>query len=151
MGNTVKFVHTNLIAQNWQFLANFYQEVFGCLPAPPKRDISGEALEKGTNLPGAHLQGIHLRLPGFGEEGPTLEIFSYDPQITRNQTIINRPGFSHIAFLVDDVERMQKEVINQGGQAFGEIVTIPIAAGDRVTWCYVTDPEGNLIELQSWD
>ena len=22
--------------------------------------------------------------------------------------------------------------------------------GRRVTWCYVTDPEGNVIELQSW-
>jgi hypothetical protein len=24
------------------------------------------------------------------------------------------------------------------------------SAGSRVTWCYVADPEGNVIELQSW-
>jgi len=29
----------------------------------------------------AHLRGIHWRLPGYGEEGPTLEIFSYDQLI----------------------------------------------------------------------
>jgi hypothetical protein len=22
--------------------------------------------------------------------------------------------------------------------------------GRRVTWCYVTDPEGNIVELQAW-
>ncbi len=32
----------------------------------------------------------------------------------------------------------------------GEIVTLTTATGARVTWCYVTDPEGNIIELQSW-
>jgi hypothetical protein len=30
-------------------------------------------------------------------------------------------------------------------------VTLAIADGAKVTWCYLTDPEGNLIELQSWD
>ena len=37
-----------------------------------------------------------------------------------------------------------------GGTAVGEIVSLTTAAGARVTWCYVTDPEGNVIELQSW-
>jgi hypothetical protein len=25
-----------------------------------------------------------------------------------------------------------------------------IATGAKVTWCYVTDMEGNIVELQSW-
>jgi SAM-dependent methyltransferase len=29
-------------------------------------------------------------------------------------------------------------------------VTVTVADGAQVTWCYVTDPEGNVIELQSW-
>jgi len=32
----------------------------------------------------------------------------------------------------------------------GEIVTLTTATGSRVTWVYVTDPEGNVVELQSW-
>ena len=32
----------------------------------------------------------------------------------------------------------------------GEVVTLTTAAGSKVTWVYVTDPEGNAIELQSW-
>jgi hypothetical protein len=29
-------------------------------------------------------------------------------------------------------------------------VTLEVATGAKVTWCYVTDLEGNLIELQTW-
>ena len=151
MENQIRFVHTNLIAEDWQSLADFYEEILGCQPVPSERDFRGEALERGTGLEGAHLQGVHLRLPGYADNGPTLEIFSYAPGMERCQTAVNRPGFGHIAFQVDDVESLQEQVIKAGGQAVGEIVTMQIATGDRVTWCYVTDPEGNLIELQSWE
>jgi hypothetical protein len=51
------------------------QEVFGCTPVPPERDLSGKWLEKAARVETAHIGGIHLRLPGHGHEGPTLEIF----------------------------------------------------------------------------
>src|SRR5688572_27016745 len=72
-----KYVHTNLIARDWRELANFYETVLGCIPVPPERNYSGPELAAGTGILGASLQGIHLRLPGFEDEGPTLEIFSY--------------------------------------------------------------------------
>lgn len=145
-----KYVHTNLIAQDWQALARFYQEFFGCVPVPPERDYRGETLEAGTGLPGAHLRGIHLRLPGYDEHGPTLEILNYTLLEPREKTAVNRPGFAHIAFAVDDVPAAQKAILQAGGKAVGEVVTLQIATGARVTWCYVTDPEGNIIELQAW-
>jgi len=40
--------------------------------------------------------------------------------------------------------------LQAGGYTIGEIVTMQIATGATVTWSYVTDPEGNIIELQSW-
>jgi len=63
---------------------------------------------------------------------------------------VNRPGFGHIAFSVDDVAAAQTAVLQAGGDVIGEIVTLQVATGAKVTWCYVTDPEGNIIELQSW-
>jgi catechol 2,3-dioxygenase-like lactoylglutathione lyase family enzyme len=146
----MKYVHTNLVAQNWRALADFYQQLFGCVPVPPERDLQGEKLEAGTGLPGAHLRGIHLRLPGYGQDGPTLEIFNYDVLVSRGQTAVNRPGYGHIAFAVDDVVAARQAVLQAGGQAVGEVVTTRIATGAQVTWCYVTDPEGNIVELQSW-
>jgi predicted enzyme related to lactoylglutathione lyase len=150
MALQARYMHTNLIARDWRALAAFYERVFGCVPVPPERDFSGEKLEAGTGIPGAALRGVHLRLPGHGDEGPTLEVFNYNVLHDRPETAVNRPGFGHIAFSVDDVEAARRTVLAEGGQAVGEIVTLTVATGARVTWCYVTDPEGNIIELQSW-
>jgi predicted enzyme related to lactoylglutathione lyase len=151
MPHAAHYVHTNLVASNWRALARFYQEVFGCTPAPPERDYGGSALEVGTGLAGARLRGVHLRLPGHGETGPTLEIFEYEPAGARQPFAINRPGYGHIAFEVQDVAAAQRAVLAAGGRTVGEVVTLTTADGRRVTWCYVADPEGNAIELQTWE
>lgn len=145
-----KYVHTNLIARDWRKLAEFYQRVFGCTPVPPMRDFQGATLEAGTGIPGAHLQGMHLRLPGWGEGGPTLEIFNYNLLAESSAPMVNRPGFGHLAFQVPDVPAARQGVLEAGGSRIGEIVTLQVADGRKVTWCYVSDPEGNLLELQSW-
>jgi hypothetical protein len=53
---------------------------------------------------------------------------------------------------VDDVASARTAVLSAGGQPLpgAEVVTTRTADGRRVTWCYLADPEGNLIELQSW-
>jgi len=145
-----KYVHTNLIAEDWRTLANFYIDLFGCTLVPPERDLQGAHMDAGTGIPGAHLRGAHLRLPGWGDNGPTLEIFTYNITAPPEPAAVNRPGFGHIAFSVDDVQAARATVLVAGGRAVGEVVTVQIATGARVTWCYVTDPEGNIIELQSW-
>ena len=145
-----KYVHTNLIAQDWRKLAEFYTTVFGCVFVPPERDYQGDAMDAGTGLKSAHLTGAHLRLPGYGDNGPTIEIFNYNQLEARPKTAVNRPGFAHIAFEVDNVEAARREVEANGGKMLGEIVTLTTKIGTKVTWCYMTDPEGNAIELQSW-
>ncbi len=124
--------------------------MFGCAPLPPERDYAGPALEAGTGVPGAALRGMHLRLPGHDSDGPTLEIYNYSVLAERPATAVNRPGFGHIAFEVEGVAAARAAVIAAGGRAVGEVVTLTTAAGTKVTWCYVTDPEDNVVELQSW-
>ncbi len=77
-----RYAHTNIVAKDWKRLAAFYREVFGCIAVPPERNLSGGWLDRATGIEGAHLAGIHLRLPGCGQAGPTLEIFQYlaDPE-----------------------------------------------------------------------
>lgn len=145
-----RYAHTNLIARDWRALASFYERLFGCTPVPPERDFRGADLDRGTGIPGAHLTGLHLRLPGYGPDGPTLEIFHYDDLEDRPGVAVNRPGFGHIAFEVEDVPSAREAVLAAGGRPVGEIVTVTTATGARVTWVYVTDPEGNVIELQAW-
>ncbi len=147
---SAKYAHTNLVASDWQRLATWYEELFGCTPVPPERDYQGEDLDAGTGLHGARLRGVHLRLPRYGEDGPTLEIYNYNMLEPRSATAVNRPGYGHIAFGVDDVAAARKAVLDAGGRAVGEVVMLTTAIGTKVTWCYVTDPEGNILELQSW-
>ncbi len=116
MGIVARYVHTNLIAEDWRLLAGFYQKVFGCVPVPPERDFRGEKLEAGTGVRGAHLRGAHLRLPGRG-----------------GRRRGRGPGGG----------------LEGRWDGRGRDRELRIADGSTVTWCYVTDPEGNLIELQN--
>ena len=145
-----KFVHTNIVAQDWRKLAGFYERVLGCRPVFPERNLSGQWLEDGTGVAGVEIKGMHLRLPGFGEQGPTLEIFQYNHQQERPATAINRPGFGHIAFAVDDVAAARDAMLAAGGGVVGEVVSVDVPGAGTVTFVYATDPEGNVVELQHW-
>ena len=145
-----RFGHTNLIARDWRRLAEWYERLFECVPVPPERDYSGSDLERGTGVSAAALRGVHLRLPGHGDDGPTLEIYTFASTRDAPGRVIDAPGWGHIAFAVSDVDAARRRVLDEGGATIGEVVTLTTSDGRRVTWCYVTDPEGNIIELQSW-
>ena len=146
-----RFGHVNIVARDWRALAGWYERVLGCIPVPPERDLRGPVVEAGTGVPGAALRGVHLRLPGLAlENGPTLEIYEYTPGLTALPPAANRPGFAHIAFAVPSVEAAREIVLREGGSEVGSVVTTETADGRRVTWTYVADPEGNIVELQAW-
>ncbi len=147
---SIRYVHTNLIARDWRALASFYIRLFECKPVPPERDLSGCWLDAATGLDGSHITGIHLRLPGHGDTGPTLEIFSYDALASRPDIAPNTPGFVHIAFLVDDVAAMAEAVLAAGGSAVGETAVREVPEVGRLMFRYMRDPEGNMIELLHW-
>jgi len=146
----MKYVHTNIIARDWEKLSKFYQEVFQCVPVPPKRDLSGKWVEDFSGVQNAHIQGEHLSLPGYGENGPTLEIFSYN-EMDETQKMINSIGFAHIAFAVDDVAYVLNLVIKNGGTIVGELVKQKYSNGKTGTFVYCRDIEGNIVELQKWE
>ena len=144
-----KYVHTNIVARDWQKLVRFYERVFDCVYLPPQRVLSGDWLARGTGVPGAVIEGKHLRLPGFDQGGPTLEIFSYAEMQENHLPAANRIGLGHLAFSVDDVPGILEEVIACGGKALGEIVEREIPGYGTITFVYATDPEGNIIEIQN--
>ena len=147
---SARYVHTNLTARDWRALATFYCEVFGCVPRGAERDLSGAWLDRFTGLDGARLRGVHLTLPGGGDHGPTLEIFSYDAMPAGKIPAPNQPGFGHIAFAVDDVATALAAVRRAGGSTVGEIVSTNVPGVGRLEAVYARDPEGNIIELQRW-
>lgn len=148
---SIVYGHTNIICEDYQKVARFYQEVFDCKPVPPLRDQSGEWLEKGTAVKNAHLKGVHLRLPGHGENGPTLEVYQYTQMIEKpTPPAANRKGFGHIAFQVDDLYQILEKLEQFGGKKHGEIVEKQVEGVGMLTFTYALDPEENIIELQNW-
>ena len=147
---SIHYTHTNIIAKDWRKLADFYIEVFGCEIEPPERDLSGEWLDKLVNMDGVKVKGCHLKLPGY-ENGPTLEIFSYEPANPVDESKpIHRYGFAHLAFHVDDVQTVLNEFIEHGGIAYGELVQEAFPGRGTLTAVYACDPEGNIVEIQNW-
>jgi len=146
----MRFAHTNIVSLDWKKLSDFYIKTFDCKIAPPIRNQSGKWLDKGTGLKNAKLEGAHLLLPGYGENGPTLEIYQYNT--IENQECIppNKRGFGHIAFEVDNVAVVLENLVTNGGEKLGEITKRKVGAVGEITFVYARDPEGNLIELQRW-
>jgi predicted enzyme related to lactoylglutathione lyase len=146
----MRYAHTNLIARDWKKLSQFYQQAFNCIPVPPPRDLSGQWIEDLTGIPNVHIVGEHLQLPGYGNAGPTLEIYSYANMLDIEHKEVNSSGFSHIAFEVDDVEETLNRVKQYGGSEVGKIVEHEYPNLGRATFVYCRDIEGNIIELQCW-
>jgi catechol 2,3-dioxygenase-like lactoylglutathione lyase family enzyme len=99
---------------------------------------------------GARLSGVHLALPGYQGQGPTLEIYQYSQSKDKSSPIANREGFGHIAFEVEDEPTALDIVQQHGGDAIGEVVSKEIVGVGILTFVYAADPEGNIVELQSW-
>ena len=148
-----RYAHTNIIAKDCFKLIDFYKKVFNCKSINEKRDQKGEWLDKLTGIKNAHIIGEHLLLPGYGDDHPTLEIYSYDNMEEGDLSKTNRTGIAHLAFEVDDVRETLKKLIENGGSMVGELVTIDNPNNDnkRAAFVYARDIEGNIIELQSWE
>lgn len=146
----MRYAHTNIAAKNWETLSDFYIRVFDCAMKPPKRMLSGNWLDRATGLSDAKLEGAHLLLPGHGENGPTLEIFSYENTHEKENVMANHTGFTHIAFEVDDVESTFTKAMENGAAQLGQITKRNIEGAGELTFVYFRDPEGNIIEIQSW-
>jgi len=117
---------------------------------PPERKLSGEWLDRATGLSNAHLEGVHLLLPGHGENGPTLEIFTYEDTHEGEQIMANYTGYTHIAFEVEDVSLTLDNALKNGAAPLGKITGREIPGAGLLEFTYFRDPEGNIVEIQSW-
>ena len=146
-----RYTHININSPDWERLAQFYINVFDCKHVPPLRHLYGEWFEKASGIPGAEVYGTHIALPGYGENGPTIEIFTHTNQLGDHSNPFQHQGFGHIAIHVDDVEVVYKKLLIHGGSSDGEIVSNYYdSLGKTLTMIYAKDPDGNIIEIQNW-
>jgi predicted enzyme related to lactoylglutathione lyase len=123
-------------------------KVFGCKEVYTKRDLKGKWIDRATGINGVRIEGVHLRLPGHGDNGPTLEIFQYNKATLQKIKRINQQGLTHIAFRVEDVRKTLDAIIKAGGGKLSEIIHQDVPNLGCIILVYAKDPEGNFIELQ---
>jgi len=145
------YAHTNILAKDWKKLSQFYIDVFNCRPVAPDRDLKGDWIDNMTNILGVEIKGVHLALPGYSDK-PTLEIFSYNYSLEKSTPVqINELGYTHIAFKVNNVKEYVEKVLAHGGSFYGKITETDIDKVGHLTAVYMRDPEGNILEIQSWN
>lgn len=147
---TMKYIHTNLTVTDLEMISGFYRKVFGCVPVRAPQDLSGAWLDDITGVKNASIRYVHLRLPGYGPEGPELELIQYVNELDQPKKISTSSGFGHISFAVHDVRETLNAVMAAGGGAINKVVTVDIPNRGTLTEVYATDPEGNIIELQHY-
>jgi catechol 2,3-dioxygenase-like lactoylglutathione lyase family enzyme len=123
--------HGGLIISDPERSRAFYVGVLGLneVPRPPTFDFPGFWVQVGDQ---------QLHLIGEAEPGRAREVH---PGYRDNEVA---GGYAtHLAIVVDDLEATLAGVTERGGTVTGG----PRARGDGVLQAYLTDPDGNVVEL----
>ena len=56
----------------------------------------------------------------------------------------------YVAFQVEDVKNTFAEAIQKGATKLGEVTEKVVEGVGTLTFVYFHDPEGNIVEIQSW-
>ncbi len=100
--------------------------------------------EIATGIPGAHLKVAYLEAPG----GHRLELVQYlSPPGVKLDTRTNNVGSAHLAFNVDDLRQMYKELKAKGVRFKGEPIEVPAGPNKGNLMVYMLDPDDFTLEL----
>jgi len=139
--------HHNFTVSNMEEALHFFCDQLG-LERPETVELEGEPVESILGIPGVHIRIAFVPLPG----GTSLELIEYlNPIGHAIDPATPNPGVSHVAFVVEGLDRMY-ESLSAKGLAF---VAPPVwtvgadAKGRAGTWAssFLRGPDGILVEL----
>lgn len=149
-----RLAHVSITVKDLDRLREFYGKALGFTEARPEKGFSGVWLEKGTGVSGASIRRVHLRPPGSGPDGILLELIEYAGTAEdKSPPAANRAGIRHIAIetgSAEELARLHDLVVEHGGSGLGDISENHVVGLGTVTFVYMTDPEGNIVELLNW-
>jgi len=145
MENQVKknavFQHVALSVSNLEQSVVFYTQIFG-FSIVLEMNFLDEVIGRIIGYPGATCRMVQME-----SEGRMLELFEYSrPKgqpipSERNQADI---GFSHICFIVDDIDTVKQRLLKQGQGLLGD--RVEVRPGIFVQYCL--GPDRETIELK---
>jgi lactoylglutathione lyase len=144
MAKITKAHHTGLQVGSLERSIAFYRDVLGFAEVfrwNPQASYVGELV----GYPDVDLHAAILRMPG---SDTFLELLEYrnverEPVDTRTAN----PGTAHVAFFVDDLDALFKELRSMGVAAVSAPVTPTIGPNKGGRVVYMIDPDGIRVEL----
>jgi catechol 2,3-dioxygenase-like lactoylglutathione lyase family enzyme len=114
------------------------------LPATPVTEVDNPDVARIVGVPGAVLRISIVKLP----DGQSIELIEYvKPKGKKLDLKVNNTGAAHIAFLVDDIQKMYDDLTGKGAKFASPPVWAPDNTG-KGRWgvCYLKGPDGITIE-----
>lgn len=141
-----KFWHAGMVVKNLESAIEFYTEGLGLnLIATPV--VTGQGISDLVGYEGSHLKEAFLGTGGETSvmDSSTLALIEYvSPRSAERVTSErNAIGAGHVAFLIDDLDDLFARLVDMGAGTLGP----PTRINDVTRGCYLTDPDGNWIEL----
>lgn len=142
----MRFDQVKFLSRDLDALSRFYVDALGCSVVVPATSTDS-AVSRAVGVPDAQVRLLILRLPGRGDHGPVLELYSVEGEVPEGWGY--QPGQGQLAFEVDDLDSAVEKVIAGGGSRLGEVVEWEAPSGSTARFIYLRDPEGNVIDLYS--
>jgi len=136
--------HIGIVVTNMEKSLKFYRDLLG-LSIVRNMDESGEYLDNMLSIKNAHVNTVKLAA-NDKEDGVLVELleFKSNPQTPKDNSDISRIGASHVAFTVNDLDKLYSEFV-VAGINFNAPPQFSPDGYAKVTFC--RDPDGTPIEL----
>jgi catechol 2,3-dioxygenase-like lactoylglutathione lyase family enzyme len=147
--------HVNIVVADIERAARFYSEVLG-FQRGFEKTLEGEWIDKVTGVSDAKALCVFMEAPQRENESKTrlelLQFLTPDGAAVQQNRLPNTRGIRHIAFIVDDLERLIEKLRAWDVEIVSDPVEVPFAVGalGRKRLFYFYDPEGNLLEAAAY-
>ncbi len=136
--------HFSFTVSKIETALHFFHDLLG-LHATPIMEVDSKEVQTIVGMPGAHLRISIIQVPG----GANMEIIEYvHPRGAKINSNSCNPGAAHIAFLVDDIQKMHQDLSSQGIRFVNPPVWAP-GNDERGKWgvAYLKGPDDITVEL----
>lgn len=135
--------HTGITVSDLDRSVAFYRDVMG-FPVTEKIHLGGDLAAEVTGLPEAEIDIVFVTAPGH-----TIELLSFVKPEDRVRSALRPcdPGFFHLCFMVDDIDRVVDAVGTAGFEPVGPIPTVQLGPRKGRRAIYTRDPDGVVLEF----
>jgi lactoylglutathione lyase len=136
--------HFSFTVSKIEMTLSFFCDLLG-MNASPVMEVNSPHVQQIVGMPGAILRISIVQVPG----GPAIELIQYvQPKGSRIDSTSCNPGAAHIAFQVDDIQKMYADLSTKGVRFVNPPVWAPGNDG-KGRWgvAYLKGPDDITIEL----